>query len=120
MAAELSPVNTVFGATIKHRVAIYVPSTININEPIDNTPYVKAATEFLAKLCGGATAYNALGSYMLNDETLVTESVTIVWAGCKQLTPDILNRLHSLATYLKKIMTQDSVMVEIDHEIAFV
>src|SRR5690606_22150776 len=44
-------------------VKIYVPSTMNVDEPIDNTPYVNKTLEELSALFGGATAIEGSGAW---------------------------------------------------------
>ena len=66
-------------------VKIYVPSTYNIDQPIDNTPYVNKTLEEFSKMFGGATAIEGTGSWLADDEQLVMEKVTIVYSFAEDL-----------------------------------
>ena len=45
-----------FSFDLNSKVAIYVPSTMNVNEECDNTEYVKNTIKQLSTWFGGATA----------------------------------------------------------------
>ena len=46
---------------LSSKVTVIVPATKNINEEIDNTPYVDRVASLLSDLFGGATATTTLG-----------------------------------------------------------
>ena len=53
------------------KVSIYVPSTMNVNEQIDNTKYRTEVQNKLSVLFGGATTSTVLGSYICEDGSQV-------------------------------------------------
>ena len=61
-------------------VKIYVPSIMNIDEPIDNTPYVNKTLEELSALFGGATAIEGSGAWLSDEKQFILEYFTIVYA----------------------------------------
>ena len=63
--------------SLSHKVKIYVPSTINVNESYDNMPIVESVLCNLAKFFGGATSYPAFGAWVTSTGQLVNERITI-------------------------------------------
>ena len=50
-----------FKYDLDSKVSIYVPSTVNVNEPVDNKQQVIAVIRQLSTMFGGATASDAVG-----------------------------------------------------------
>lgn len=61
---------------LSSRLTVYVPSTKNINEVIDNTEYVNKTASMLSEYFGGATATEASG-YWTSDDILVEQIVNV-------------------------------------------
>lgn len=100
---------------LSHRVAIVVPSTININQTIDNTEYINKVASLFSNWFGGATATDNKGFWMSDTEGLVKENSTFVYANCTEI--DMNNRvveIFDLAESIKAELHQDSVAVEFD------
>ena len=55
-----------------------MPSTVNIDEAIDNKEHVGQTLKLFGQLFGGATSYEAVGAWNGSNGKLVQESVTIV------------------------------------------
>ena len=107
---------------LTERVAVYVPSTINIDKNIDNSIYVNEVTTKLCKLFGGATSYNAMGSWYSDDlDKVITENVTIVYSNCTkdQLEKNIF-QVWDIANDLKNTMLQECISLEINGDLYFV
>lgn len=115
------------GATIQeygvldNYVKLYIPSTANVDRPIENTEYVNKTSTLFSGLFGGATTYKVEGAWLSDDKGLVTEPVTIVEAstnddGIKMGMPKIL----ALAETIKKQMEQEAVMIEVNREVVFI
>ncbi|MGG1573922.1 DUF3574 domain-containing protein [Fictibacillus sp. NRS-1165] len=66
-------------------VKIYVPSTYDVDQPIDNTPYVNRSLETFSKMFGGATAIEGTGAWIGDNDQLIKEKVTIVYSFAKKL-----------------------------------
>ena len=108
--------------SLTERVAVYVPSTINIDKSIDNTHYVNEVTSKLCKLFGGATSYNAMGSWF-SDELgkVVTEDVTIVYSNCtKEQLENNIFQVWDIANNLRNEMSQECISLEINGDLYFV
>lgn len=52
-------------------VKIYIPSTYNVDQPIDNTPYVNKTLEKFSKMFGGATSIEGTGAWLSDDDQLI-------------------------------------------------
>lgn len=101
--------------------AIYVPSTMNVNEHIDNTKEVERIIGELSDLFGGATATPALGGWRCNDGSVVTEKVTIVYAYCtSELSVEHADEVLTIARRICREFNQEAVTVEYNGQIAFV
>lgn len=105
--------------TLPHKIAVYVPSTINVSENAE-TSLVNAFLQYvetsLASLFGGCTTIPAIGSYVANDGSLVRESVNIVYAFAsdEDFSKENLKKVLYLAERLCLGMTQECIGVELD------
>lgn len=106
---------------LSHKFSIYVPSTTNINETVDNSEQIRKTLVFLSGLFGGATATAARGAWVSSSAGLVLENVTICYAFCT-LAGKLKNRRSVLAyaAGLRDEMKQDAISVEIDGRLFFV
>ena len=110
-----------FKFNLNCRWAIYVPSTKNVNEKIDNTDEVKRVIGELSDLFGGATATPALGGWRCADGKVVTEQVTIVYAYCTtEKSVEHADRVVDIARRICKEYSQEAVTVEYNNQVAFV
>ena len=101
--------------------AIYVPSTMNVNEHIDNTKEVERVIGELSDLFGGATATPALGGWRCADGKVVTEQVTIVYAYCTtEQSVEHADRVVDIARRIAREYKQECVTVEYNNQVAFV
>lgn len=76
-----------FKFDLNAKVAIYVPSTTDVNVPTDNKKFVNKVMTKFSEWFGGCTSTPAVGGWVSNSGALVVENVTIVYAFC---TPGIL------------------------------
>ncbi|WP_044640651.1 hypothetical protein [Risungbinella massiliensis] len=105
---------------LDHVVKIYVPSTINVDQPIDNTAYVdKTLTEF-SNMFGGATAVDGTGAWVSDSNQLVKEKVTIVYSFAENLDSAAINKVVAYAKKLKAEMTQSAISLEVDGKMYFI
>lgn len=102
-------------------IAIFVPSTINVDEAIDNSQYVKTTLAKLSSIFGGATACPAYGGWIAESGKLVTEKVTIVYANCtsEQLEANI-SECVEYAKQLCKQMSQECISVRVNGKLGFI
>lgn len=110
-----------FSFDLNSKVAIYVPSTMNVNETCDNTEYVKNTIKQLSTWFGGATATPAIGGWVSASGEVVVEDVTIVYSYCNsenlaEHAKDIIDLCESI----KKDMKQEAVTLEINGQVKFV
>lgn len=114
---------SVFGKGLKHFVAIYVPSTVNVDKALDeNTANaaIESALRFLSTQFGGATALRANGGWVASDGSLVTESVTVVYAYAAKLSRQQLRDIKAYALGLKAQLGQEAIAVAINRKLHFV
>ncbi|WP_440970235.1 DUF3574 domain-containing protein [Peribacillus frigoritolerans] len=101
-------------------VKIYVPSTYNIDQPIDNSKYVDQSLEKFSNMFGGATSYDGTGAWIGDNEKLVKEKVTIVYSFTEKLDKNKINEVVAYAKNLKKEMKQSSVSIEVNGKMYFI
>lgn len=108
---------------LNHKIAIYIPSTINGNEPAPIElieKWVRASKIMLANLFGGFTTYNGQGGWFSPEHGLIEESVTIVLAFTDQEGLTKLPKVNELASEIAASMGQEMVSVEVDGSLNFV
>lgn len=101
-------------------VKIYVPSTYDVDQPIDNTPYVNKTLEKFSGMFGGATAVDGTGAWLSDDEQLVKEKVTIVYSFAEDLDKKKIKQVVDYARALKEEMKQSSVSLEVNGKMYFI
>ncbi|MCM3670938.1 DUF3574 domain-containing protein [Mesobacillus maritimus] len=101
-------------------VKIYVPSTYNVDQPIDNTEYVNQALEEFSSMFGGATAVDGTGAWLSDENELIKEEVTIVYSFAEDLDKKKINEVVSYAQSLKEEMKQSSVSLEVNGKMYFI
>lgn len=100
---------------------IYVPSTVNVNQEIDNSVYVEKTARFLSENFGGCTCMPAHGSWVASDNSLVQESVTICYAFCNALAYyKAIATVRKFAHELCVEMSQEAISVEFNNKLSFV
>lgn len=103
------------------KVSIYVPSTIEVNKPVDNTEKVINTIKQLSKMFGGATASNAFGGWLSASGNVVTEKVTIVYSFCSSLQlRENIEEIYSICQELKVSMKQEAITLEINGQVKFI
>lgn len=106
---------------LSSKVTVIVPATKNINEEIDNTPYVDRVASLLSDLFGGATATATLGYWKSPTMGLVKEKSTTVFAYCNQSDLESgIDKVVDLCQQLKEELTQDAIALEINGEMYFI
>lgn len=103
------------------KVAVYVPSTVNVNEHIDNSEYVKRTIGELADLFGGATATQAVGGWRCANGEIVLENTTIVYSFCtSEALQENFAKVYDICERLKAEMSQEAVTLEVNGQVKFV
>lgn len=101
-------------------VKIYVPSTYDVDQPIDNTPYVNKTLEKFSGMFGGATAVDGTGAWLSDEDQLVKEKVTIVYSFAENLDKKKIKQVVDYARALKEEMKQSSVSLEVNGKMYFI
>lgn len=105
----------VFGQPLASgRVAVYVPSTRNVNQPLSEVEHyaeVDSVLRDFSRMFGGATSTPAIGAWQTVDGDLVKEAVTIVYAFA-DLTDTQKVAVKLIAQHLAKRLGQEGVLVE--------
>lgn len=108
---------------LKHKIAVLIPSTINVNEAASSEEVAKWITAAKLKLAGwfgGFTAYSAVGGWLSPTHGLVEEDVTIVSSFTDETGLKRLPEVKAFAAELAAEMGQEAVGVEVDHALHFV
>lgn len=107
--------------SLNHKVKIYVPSTVNVEEKIDNDWFSKDCLQFLGKVFNGATSYHAFGSWLTAKGDLVYERITICESFCNEesLSSNI-EKIYDYCRTLKVNMSQEAIALEIDNVMYFI
>ena len=106
---------------MRHNYKIYVPSTIDVDNSIDNSAKVNETLSFLSSLFGGATATDASGAWMSETSGLVTEKVTICYAFASfRNFWKYRKAVKEYAAKLRDDMRQEAISLEIDGRLQFV
>lgn len=110
-----------FKFDLTSKVSIYVPTTVDVKNPVDNHAQVLSIIGKLSDMFGGATASDAVGGWRCSDGSVVVEKVTIVYAFCKdeELVSHI-DDILSICGRLKEEMRQEAISLEINGQLAFI
>lgn len=102
---------------LKHKVAIYIPSTVAANKPADpaliNKMLEWAKNKFASRF-GGFTVTNVIGGYMSAEHGLIEESIAIVSSYCDEDGLTHVQAIREFAQIVAKTMSQECVSVEVD------
>jgi len=110
-------------AQANHRVAVYIPSTMNGNEPAPDRvidQWVRTAKTTFANLFGGFTAYRGVGGWVSPVHGLVEEPVTVVTSFTDDDGLGLVGEVEELAANLAEALGQEAVAVEVDNRLLFV
>lgn len=108
---------------LTHKIAIYVPSTINGNTkapPEVIKENVDKAKKTFALLFGGFTSTPAQGGWYSPTHGLIQEDIQIVYSFTDDEGFKKVDEITQLARDIAKSMTQEAVTVEIGGSVQFV
>ncbi|MBQ9254748.1 MAG: hypothetical protein IJ180_08255 [Bacteroidales bacterium] len=110
-----------FAIQLNSRVAIYIPSTVDVDKTTCNKRQVEKVQSKLSSMFGGATCTQAYGGWLSMAGNLVTEDVTICYAFCteEQLQSHI-KEIVNICLALKKEMSQEAISLEINNKLYFI
>lgn len=107
----------------KNNISIFIPSTINVNQQIDNTNYVMSTLEDLRTRydLSDMKFYNTEGSWFDKDNNdVVIERITIVRVEIKAISIEDISFFIELANKIKYNMKQQAVSININDSLALV
>lgn len=106
---------------LRSKVTVYVPSTVNVNEAIDNSAQVERVARLLSECFGGATASPVSGYWVAADKSLVIEHTTMVFAFCDTASAEkYIDDVVRLCVSLKHEMGQEAIAMEYNGEMYFI
>lgn len=106
---------------LSSKVTIYVPSTMDINNPIDTSKFVDETATLLSNCFGGATSCETLGYWTSPKAGLVKEKSTMVFAYCSDT--DLQKHAETVIDFCENMKTelkQDAIALEINGEMYFI
>lgn len=118
---ETKKMNRLEGLTsLKEKIAVYVPSTIDVNKKIDNSFYVHEILKEFSEIFGGATAYNASGAWVSSEKGLIIEDVVIVYSYSDKLTNNDIDKIICICEWLKDELKQECISLEVNDKLYFI
>jgi CRP-like cAMP-binding protein len=104
-----------------NQLGIFIPTTVDVNQQIDSTVYVRRTLDFLAERFGGATSKEADGVWNSQEVGLVGEKVYIVHtylthAALNQYMDEVIEYVKTLKTELK----QEAMAIEINQKLTLI
>lgn len=103
------------------KFAIYVPTTDNISDAVDNSAQVDKVLRTLSGLFGGATATPAVGAWVMASGEVVREKIDIVYSYCtSEQAAEYFDEVVSLCEWLKGTMHQEAVTLEYNGQVKFI
>lgn len=107
--------------SLTHTVGIFIPSTLDVNQPFDNTTQVQETLAFLGTMFGGATRNEAEGVWRSEQSGLVVEQVTIVRSFVsEQALRQHLDQVVTFVGRLKQAMQQEAIAIDVDNQLVLV
>lgn len=106
---------------IKTFVSVYVPSTKNGNQVlscVERDTAISHTAVLFSSHFGGCTAIPGVGFYLSSSGELIREDVTIIKAYTEN--KDSLVVARNEANYIKKSLSQESVLLETNEGIEFI
>lgn len=106
---------------LSSKVTVYVPSTCDINKPVDTSEWVDGCATLLSNCFGGATSTETLGYWTSPTCGLVKERSIMVFAYCSDT--DLQEKIETVIDFceaMKKELKQDAIAMEINGEMYFI
>lgn len=106
---------------LKSKITVYIPSTVNVSEEIDNAPYVERVARLLSEAFGGATASPVAGYWVADDNSLIKEKTTMVFAFCDTAAAEkYIDDIVTMCYELKHEMGQEAIALEYNGDMYFI
>ena len=107
----------------QNSISLFIPTTINADEKIDNTEYVLKYLNYIQNHFSGATIVtrNTNGAWYSEDmNKVIIEDITIIEVNTNELNQLDINYMLNLGLSVKKEMNQEGVSVSINSSLAIV
>ena len=102
-------------------ISIFIPSTININQKIDNSEFVQYSENYLMRFFGNTYTYNSQGSWYSDElKKVIVENIAIIQVTLNEVTEQDINIFINLAKHIKQEMRQEGVSITINNSLAIV
>ncbi len=104
-----------------NRIGIIIPSTVDVNQPIDPGKYVEETLAFLGERFGGATCEVAQGIWNSSEVGLVGEQVFLVHS--YTTTSNLRKHLDEVVEYvriLKNELRQEAMALEVNRKLTLI
>lgn len=108
---------------VENNLSIFIPSTVNVNEVIDNGFYVEKTLAILKNSYDITKMkfYNTEGSwYDEETDSVVIEKITIITVEMNTISTEDINFFIRIANSLKYAMRQQAVSIQINDSLAIV
>ena len=103
------------------KISIYIPSTLDIDKPVDNAKQVEKTACFLSDLFGGCTAFEAAGYWIDSNKKLIKEKPVVVYAyTTEEKAREAEEKIIDFVQQMKKEMQQECISVEYNNRLYFV
>lgn len=110
-----------FKFNLNCKLAIYVPSTVQVSQACDNSDMVNQVMLQMSELFGGATSTPAKGGWKAASGELIIEDVTIVYSYCTpEQASEHFERVIQICKQVKHAMQQEAITLEYNNQIAFI
>ena len=107
----------------KNNISLFVPSTVNVNQKVNNSYYVNYCYNKIKSLYSNNNIkyYDAKGSWYSEDsQKVVIEDITIIALELNTITEVDIYNFIQLANWIKKEMRQEGVSIAINTALAIV
>lgn len=107
-----------------NQISIFIPSTMDINNKIDNQYYIKKSINYLEKyynITNNLKYYKTSGSWFSDSlNKVIIEDITIITLQLIELTETDINIFIALANIIKNEMNQEAVSITINESLAII
>lgn len=104
-----------------NQVSVFIPTTVEVNQTLDTSEYVKQTLDFLGERFGGATCKEAQGVWNSDEAGLVGEKVFIVHTYATQ--GDLNKYLDEVVEFIEKLkqeLKQEAMALEINQKLTLI
>lgn len=107
--------------SLNTKISIYVPSTIDIDKPVNNSEWIEKTAVFFSDLFGGCTACNVSGYWITQAKKLVQEKPVVVYSyTTEEKAQEAETKIIEYVQEMKKEMQQECISVEYNNRLYFV